>query len=82
MKYIILCHTIAQNLSRIYEQCERSLHLGKVIKLAEEFVKDNDKFLRSACASEAGETYNVCIQNAAEKNEIFISAILMCLGYS
>lgn len=78
---IILWHKIAQNGSNIYEKCKRSpLHLGNVIKLAEEFVKDDDKFLWSAGASKAGETYNVCIQNAAEKKDIPISAILMCLG--
>lgn len=54
---------------------KRSLHLGNVVKLAEEFVKDDNKFLWSASAGQAGETYNICIKNAAKKNDILISAI-------
>lgn len=45
---------------------EAGTYCSEFIKLAEEFVEQLDQFLSSALRSQAGETHNVCKQDAVK----------------
>lgn len=47
----------------------RETYCGQLIKLPKEFVEQFDEFLSSALRSQAGETHNVCKQDAVKERE-------------